>query len=347
MKIAIIIDLWSEGGGNIFVQKLKTALEKQNHETQILTNNKKLATTQIPLSEKGGIFRLLGIPKAKQKIEKEIKKINPDKVLILSPSAALASPDIINQTNFQTIYAPRYLALQHWKNIENKITGKIKQTIEEMSLRLDYDQIFALTKNMKERMKKAGAKSPIKIIPIGVDIEKFKPKQKTKDEKTILFTGRFEPVKGIKTFVEASKRIKDAKFVMVGDKGEKLGEIPSSVKVLGRVSHEKMIDLYNEALVLAMPSFSEGLPRVGLEALSCGTPIVASKVGGIPDIVIPEKTGILIEPGSTNQLVQGIKKLLKNPKLSKEMGKNGRDLIMKKYDEKKTMKKTIEAITKN
>lgn len=345
LKVAIIIDQTGGGGGAVFVKKIRDYLLKQGEEVEVLAREEELSTIRIPFSESDGIFRLIGIPRASGHIKKELSRVNPDVVLILSPVAAIATMSAIpKESDFKTIYAPRYLALEHWEMIESGIKGKIKRIIEERALNFNYDKIFALNENMKERMLEAGAKSPIERVPIGVDTKKFFPRRKKTRELVLLFVGRFEPVKGINIFIEASKRFEGAKFVMVGDKKEKLGEVPPSVNVKEKVPHSEMVNLYNWAYALVMPSYSEGLPRACLEALACGTPVIASKVGGVPELVLDGKTGFLIEPGNVDQLVERIEELLENPKLAEEMGRKGRAHVVKNYDDAKIMNKTIQAL---
>lgn len=104
-----------------------------------------------------------------------------------------------------------------------------------------------------------------------------------------LSVGRFRRVKGVDVFIEASKSLRGAKFLMVGGEEKELGEVPPSVEVKGKVPHSEMVDIYNEAYALILPSYSEGLPRVRLEALACGTPVIASDVGGCPSLLSMER----------------------------------------------------------
>ncbi|KXB08311.1 hypothetical protein AKJ56_01580 [candidate division MSBL1 archaeon SCGC-AAA382N08] len=214
-----------------------------------------------------------------------------------------------------------------------------------MALKYPYDKIFALCENMKERIRNNGGNSPINIVPIGVDIEKFTPsKEKETEEPLFLYVGRFKPEKGYKLFIESAEKLEQEKFLMVGDDPEKLGKTPQNLEVRGKVPHGEMVNIYNEATCLVLPSYTEGLPRVCLEALACGTPVIGSKVGGVPELVLDGETGFTIEPGNLKQLVNKIETVRKNPELISKMGQQGRKHIVENYDESKTMKKTVKEL---
>jgi glycosyltransferase involved in cell wall biosynthesis len=78
--------------------------------------------------------------------------------------------------------------------------------------------------------------------------------------------------------------------------------------------------------MLVLPSLNEGMGRVLVEAMAAGKPVVASRVGGIPDLVIHGKTGFLVPPADEKALADGIKKLLDDPEKAWEMGQQGRKL---------------------
>ena len=76
--------------------------------------------------------------------------------------------------------------------------------------------------------------------------------------------------------------------------------------------------------IFTLPSLNEGMGRVLVEAMAAGKPIVASNVGGIPDLVKPGENGLLVPPGDEKALADSIKRLIKNPEEAKLMGRNGR-----------------------
>jgi L-malate glycosyltransferase len=87
------------------------------------------------------------------------------------------------------------------------------------------------------------------------------------------------------------------------------------------VPYSKMPMYMATADVFALPSLSEGLPVVTLEAMACGVPIVASKVGGVPEVVIHDYNGLLVEPGDSKELANSIIRILSSQELRKRLSK--------------------------
>jgi len=184
-----------------------------------------------------------------------------------------------------------------------------------------------------------------RVVYNGVDTNKFTLGNTEKKEDTILFVGRLTPVKGLSTLLRALDHIKQRVTLQI------VGPIPNiryanelrilankvasrtghSIKFLGVQHEEELIRLYQRASFLAMPSLSEPFGIVGLEALSCGTPIVASFVGGIPEFIENGKNGFLVPPTDPAKLAQAIQSLLDDRKLRMGFGKEGRRLVEEKF----------------
>ena len=109
----------------------------------------------------------------------------------------------------------------------------------------------------------------------------------------------------------------------------KLG-IRSRVHLLGRVARRDLSYLYEACEVFAHPSLLEGFGLVVLEAISFGKPVVATKIGGIPEIIEDGKNGILVD-GKPNALASGIERLLSNPRLKEDFAKRSQEIVSKKF----------------
>jgi len=97
---------------------------------------------------------------------------------------------------------------------------------------------------------------------------------------------------------------------------------------------------------VVLPSYREGLPKVLLEAASCGRAIVATDVPGCREIVEHGINGLLILPKDANSLAEAMFKLAKDPGLRLQMGQNGRKKVLREFDDKIVIKKTIEVYKK-
>lgn len=144
---------------------------------------------------------------------------------------------------------------------------------------------------------------------------------------------RLQPEKGVKSFLEAASRVAEefpaARFVVVGD-GPLRRELFGLAERLGIREHVVFTGFRPDAQalirlmgVVAVPSVSEGTPLVVLEAMAAGVPVVASRVGGIPDQIEHGREGFLIPPGDTQALGEAILELLRNPELARRMGEAG------------------------
>ena len=86
---------------------------------------------------------------------------------------------------------------------------------------------------------------------------------------------------------------------------------------------------------LVLPSITEGLPRVMLEAMALSKPVVASRVGGIPDLIKDSENGFLFEVGNVQELAEKLRILLDNKELAVEMGRRGRELVQSQFSNEK------------
>ncbi len=160
-----------------------------------------------------------------------------------------------------------------------------------------------------------------------VDFNSFKIENEYAKRPTIVgYVGRLSEVKGILKLIEAIpiviKKL-DIQFLICGQ-GELDNKIENQlhleissgrVKLCGWVSHENLPKYLNQMKLLVLPSYTEGLPNILLEAMACGTPVLATQVGAIPDIITPGKTGFLLSSNEPNVIAAQILYLLTKPQL--------------------------------
>jgi glycosyltransferase involved in cell wall biosynthesis len=92
-----------------------------------------------------------------------------------------------------------------------------------------------------------------------------------------------------------------------------------------------MVDIYSAVNLHVSPSFQESFGQVGIEALACGTPVLGSRVGGIPEYVIEGETGLLAEPGNASDLADKLDWIVEHPDAAQQFGEKGRTLVCQKF----------------
>jgi len=188
------------------------------------------------------------------------------------------------------------------------------------------------------------ANARIKLLPNGVDINKFKPRN-GKIDNLVLFVGRFQERKGLHVLLESLKFLEHPiNLVLIGphsnDKYSKkifyqIKEINRKSKhrvlYLGPLDLNSLIEYYQKASIFVCPSLIEPFGVVNVEALACGTPVVASNVDGIPDIVENNRNGILVSPNDPFKLAEAIDYLLDNEDVRTKFGRAGRKKVEKEF----------------
>ena len=109
-------------------------------------------------------------------------------------------------------------------------------------------------------------------------------------------------------------------------------DIEDHVKFLGYVPDDKLPLLYSASDIFVLPAIYENFPFAILEAQSTGLPVISTNVGGIPEFLVDNQNGFVIEPKDSKQLTQKMLTLLQDTKLAREMGDHGRKLIEEKFD---------------
>jgi len=188
--------------------------------------------------------------------------------------------------------------------------------------------------------------SGISVIPCGVDVDHFRPIDQAEarahvgldaDEPVILFVGRIEPLKGIDVLLQAASHLEGPFRVLVvgGDEkdGRRLGDLLRLARELGveervtftdAATREDLPYYYNAADVCAVPSFYESFGLVALEAMACGVPVVATRVGGLKDTVRDGRTGYLVPWRCPEPFAERLDLLLTNGPLRRSLGREAR-----------------------
>ena len=208
------------------------------------------------------------------------------------------------------------------------------------------DKIIALTESERKHVVSLGIDSnKISVIPNGLDLEEFRGlPDGYKKNHVILYVGRIDTgTKGLDTLIKAVPSVlevvQDAKFVFVGpDWGDMffLKELAHTLNVETHVNfvgstfdQEEKLRYYMTADVCVLPSNIESFGIVILESMACGTPVVATRVGGVPDIINDKENGILVPPKDPKKLADAISYLLTDKAAAVKMGQKGRRIVQR------------------
>lgn len=216
------------------------------------------------------------------------------------------------------------------------------------------DHIITPSSDIKRELMGWGVpQSKITVIPNGVDISLFSPRrnpQSSSDHNYCLFVGQLVHRKGVKYLLYALRKVQsDLRCLIVGD-GPLLSELRSlakrlclddKVRFLGSVTIPRLVELYRNALFLVLPSLVEPFGIVILEALACGTPVIATRVGGPSEIIKHGVNGFLVKPADVDELAKYMSILAENDELRKAMRRNARHTAEKNYDWRLIAKKTL------
>ncbi|ASJ07859.1 glycosyl transferase [Thermococcus siculi] len=364
MKIALVSDWYYPkiGGVATHMHQLAIYLKKRGHDVSIVTNGLKTGKEE-ELEELGiGLVKIPGVVSPVLgvnityglKSNKELGMFLRDFDVVHAHHAftplALKAVKAGRTLGKATLLTTHSISFSH----ESSLWSALGLTFPLFSHYLKYPhEIIAVSKAAKAFIEHF-TDSPIKVIPNGVDDERFRPisekeKERVKEElgisgDLVLYVSRMSPRKGPHVFINAFQNIAREKdevtLVMVGS-GEMLPflraqakflDIEDRVKFMGYVPDELLPKLYASADVFVLPStMSEAFGIVILEAMAAGVPVVTTTVGGIPEVVKENGSGILVPPGDEVALAEAVLKILHDKELAMKFGDAGRKAVESRY----------------
>ena len=219
------------------------------------------------------------------------------------------------------------------------LSSWIEKTVVETA-----DRVIAVSHKMRDDILAHFQADPARVVVIhnGIDPDRFR-RTEARDHlerlrvKTpyVLFVGRVTDQKGIFHLVEAAKHlpagVQLVLFASAPDTPEIEERLRRTVATMSNVrwinemvKHEVVVQLYSHAAVFCCPSVYEPFGIINLEAMACETPVVASAVGGILEVVVDGETGLLVPPGNPDALAAALTQLLNDPDTRQRMGQAGR-----------------------
>ncbi|WP_448381041.1 glycosyltransferase family 4 protein [Gloeomargarita sp.] len=235
-----------------------------------------------------------------------------------------------------------YLFLQRrvlWPNLYKKIMQSVARATLNQA-----DVLRSISHAVREQLKRYAPDTPIVEFMAWTDIGSFwdAGSQVTSKQLTVVYVGVLIPRKGlthlITAFGQVVRRVPASELRIIGrpenpDYFQSLKqqtaaqELSEKVIFLPEIPQQELCYQIAESSVLVLPSLSEGLGRVLVEAMAAGTPVIGSSVGGIPDIIKEGVTGFLVPPGDENALAEKLIYLLENPHEVLAMGQRGREFV--------------------
>jgi glycosyltransferase involved in cell wall biosynthesis len=171
------------------------------------------------------------------------------------------------------------------------------------------------------------------FIPNNVDIVSDRAHpflEQLPQEDFLLFIGDIVPDKGVDILFQAySEMESQVPLVLIGRLGPNLPVCPPNVRILENWPHAAIMSAWSRCTIALMPSIClDACPTVTMEAMAMGRPVVASRIGGLSDLVIDGETGLLVAPGSPQELRKAIQCLLDDPVQREHMGKMAKQRVV-------------------
>ncbi|HHT9125413.1 MAG TPA: glycosyltransferase [Candidatus Brocadiia bacterium] len=273
--------------------------------------------------------------------------------------------DIIGLLAAKILNIPIVSTAHGWTACSRNV--KLYEFLDSLALRF-FDRVIAVSDGMKDRLLESHI-PPKKIVMIhnaielkastgtpalaGVGLLLTKPFKDSfnlnNDNKLIGAIGRLSIEKGFGYFLEAGKevisRYPQARLLVVGEGPERqnleiLAErLAIKDKTIFCGFQKDISKIYSILDVVVLSSLTEGLPQTLLEALVHEKPVVATRVGGVPELIKDGETGILVDPKDSLKLANGILKILNNPEEAKNLAIRGRKLVNEKFNSKSMCEK--------
>jgi glycosyltransferase involved in cell wall biosynthesis len=216
-------------------------------------------------------------------------------------------------------------------------TRVLKGFVERLGLK-HATAVIATTPELATRASRLARR--VELIPNGVDTALFRPPASppTSKPKRILYVGRLSAEKNLGAVIAATGYVGDAVAVMVGA-GPLRDHLATRARLAGVmvdfpgvVDQRRLPEVYASADVFVLASFTEGHPKVLLEAMACGVPCVASDCAGNRSLVTDGQTGLLFDPHEPKHLAACLDRVLKDPALARRLAETARAEIVARYD---------------
>lgn len=336
------------GGDAIVVQNLEEQQKKNGHEVFILTTNCDDIINKKDLIKFGlkdtpanldniTIKRFISLINLFFKSFSLIKELHPD--IVHSHSVDMGYIMSFACRKYNTPLIETY----HAGSFNDKKYPLTKRLLDKFLFKISkFNKIIVLGKNLLKDFKREKINGAI-YIPNGVNQTNILHRKNKSKKIRFIFVGRLEDQKGLEYLIDAVNEVvklnKNFEILLIGEgsKKEELRKKINNLKLknyfnfLGSKSNKEVIRSYSTSDIFILPSLWEGLPLTLLEALASGLPVITTDVGGISDICTDNENALIIPPKNTREIKDAMIRLINNPRLRKQLGENGRQLVKNKY----------------
>jgi D-inositol-3-phosphate glycosyltransferase len=271
------------------------------------------------------------------------------------------------QQNVQLIHTYHSLGAVKYRTVEDiPAIAQTRLAVERQILEHSHCVVSTSPQEVDDLRTLVSKRGNVEIIPCGTDVQNFHPISKAEarqqlglnpKDKVVLYVGRFDRRKGIETLVRAYAELRDRleteeldtehlRLLIVGGSDpheadgaerERIEEIVKTLGIaeftefVGMVGHDRLPFYYTAADVCAIPSHYEPFGLVAIEAMACGTPVVASAVGGLKFTVISEETGLLVPPQDVSGFATAIGRILRDDLWARKVRKQASARVQENF----------------
>lgn len=335
MKILQVIPYFCFGGAETMCENLTYSLKKQGHEVTVVS----LYAERTPISQRmeaSGV-EILYLDK---KLGLDVSMV-PKLAAIMrqrKPDAVHTHLDVIKYA----VAASKLAGVKHCVHTVHNVAdkeaeGRIQKIINTIYFKLGWSTPVALSPEVQSSIVSfyGLTKKQVPVIYNGIDLSKCKPKESYQtDHITLLHIGRFNEQKNHEGLLKAFQKIRqahpDCSLNLLGD-GELREDMERFAKELGIAENVRFLGSQSnvhpylrEADIFLLPSKYEGMPMTIIEAMGTGLPIVASAVGGVPDMITNEESGLLV-PCDADAVSEAVLRLMADEPLRETLGRKAKE----------------------
>jgi glycosyltransferase involved in cell wall biosynthesis len=237
------------------------------------------------------------------------------------------------------VYRKPHVIVEHSGALHLLTRGSLERKVLRLIL-AGAAKVVVVSGDLREKLIKAApdAWRKCEVVPMGVDCQASYQEPLTSPARSfhqIGFIGRLTEIKGVEVLFEAVKALPECRLLMAGEGDQRQNleelaiEMNLDVRFVGRVGSKARSRLLSACDVIVVPSVvlsdgrTEGVPVVCLEAMAAGRPVIASRVGGIPEVIVEGKNGMLFSPGDCDDLSEKLEYLFSNPEIGVKLAANG------------------------